>query len=184
MKPSDSPYKVLFQDPGLFEETVRLVDAAALSAEDGRVNPAAALLRLQRCRRPAQLPGLTAALFGALRREGLRLLAEQLWDVLMHMLVERFGGDETGERHERELRLALRNMEEPTMLAERVTQWRQEALDEGRRQGVSEGMPISGGGGGCDERRLAAASSVPRWFRSLECLGRSLADVSMAPSHR
>ena len=53
--------------------------------------------------------------------------------------MERFGGDETGERHERELRLALRNMEEPTMLAERVTQWRQEALDEGRRQGVSEG---------------------------------------------
>ena len=26
------------------------------------------------------------------------------------------------------------------MLAERVTQWRQEALDEGRRQGVSEGV--------------------------------------------
>ena len=115
------------------------VDAAALSAEDGRVNPAAALLRLQRCRLPAQLPGLTAALFGALRREGLELLAERLSDVLMRMLVERFGGDETGERHERELRLALRNMEEPTMLAERVTQWRQEALDEGRRQGVSEG---------------------------------------------
>jgi len=116
------------------------VDAAALSAEDGRVNPAAALLRLQRCRRPAQLPGLTAALFGALRREGLRLLAERLSEVLMRMLAERFGRDETGERHEPELRLVLRNMEEPTMLAERVTQWRQEALDEGRRQGVSEGM--------------------------------------------
>ena len=26
------------------------------------------------------------------------------------------------------------------MLAEKVTQWRQEALDEGRRQGVSEGV--------------------------------------------
>ncbi len=113
------------------------VDAAALSAEDGRVNPAAALLRLQRCRLPAQLPGLTAALFGALRREGMELLAERLSEVLMRMLVERFGGDETGERHERELRLALRNMEEPAMLAERVTQWRQEALDEGRRQGMS-----------------------------------------------
>jgi len=115
------------------------VDAAALSAEDGRVNPAAALLRLQRCRRPAQLPGLTAALFGALRREGLELLAERLSGVLMRMLVERFGGDETGDRQAEELRLALHNMEKPTMLAERVTQWRQEALDEGRRQGVSEG---------------------------------------------
>ena len=26
------------------------------------------------------------------------------------------------------------------MLAERITQWRQEALDEGRRQGMSEGI--------------------------------------------
>ena len=31
-------------------------------------------------------------------------------------------------------------MEEPTTLAERVTQWHQEALDEGRRQGMSEGV--------------------------------------------
>ena len=115
------------------------VDAATLSAEDGEVNPVAALLRLQRCRRPAELPDLAAALFGALRREGLGLLAERLSDALMRMLVARFGGDGTGERHAEELRLALRNMEEPTMLAERVTQWRQEALDEGRRQGLSEG---------------------------------------------
>ena len=116
------------------------VDAATLSAEDGKVNPVAALLRLQRCRRPAELPDLAAALFGALRREGLGLLAERLSDALMRMLVARFGGDGTGERHAEELRLALRNMEEPTMLAERVTQWRQEALDEGRRQGMSEGV--------------------------------------------
>ena len=34
------------------------LDAGTLSAEDGDVNPAAALLRLQRCRRPAELPGL------------------------------------------------------------------------------------------------------------------------------
>ena len=116
------------------------LDAGALSAEDGEVNPAAALLRLQRCRRRAELPGLAAALFGALRRSSRSELAERLSDALMRMLVARFGGDETGERHTEELRRALRYMEEPRMLAERVTQWRREALDEGRRQGMSAGM--------------------------------------------
>ena len=100
----------------------------------------AALLRLQRCRRQAELPGLSNALFGGLRREGLRLVAERLSDVLMRMSVARFGGDETGAEHTEELRRALQYMEEPTMLAERMTQWRQEALEEGRRQGVSEGV--------------------------------------------
>ena len=116
------------------------LDAGTLSAEDGDVNPAAALLRLQRCRRPAELPGLAAALFGALRREGRSELAERLSDALMRMLVVRFGGDETGAGHTEELRRALRHMEEPRMLAETVAQWRREALDEGRRQGMSEGM--------------------------------------------
>ena len=120
------------------------LDAGALSAEDGDTNPAAALLRLQRCRRPAELPSLAAALFGALRRDGRSELAERLSDALMRMLAARFGGDETGERHTEELRRALRQMEEPRMLAETVTQWRREALDEGRklgrRQGMSEGM--------------------------------------------
>ena len=41
MKPSDSPYKVLFQDPGLFEETVRLVapmlDATLARWEEAKV---------------------------------------------------------------------------------------------------------------------------------------------------
>ena len=115
------------------------VDAATLTAEDVETNPMAALLRLQQCRRQAELPGLSDALFGGLRREGLRLVAERLSDAVMRMLVARFGDDETGERHAEELRLALHYMEEPTMLAERVTQWRQEALEEGRRQGVSEG---------------------------------------------
>ena len=115
------------------------LDATKLSAEDGEVNPAAALLRLQRCRRPAELPGLAAALFGALRRNGLLALAEQLSDALMQMLAVRFGGDETGTGHAEELQRALRYMEEPRMLAETVTQWRQEALDEGMRRGMSEG---------------------------------------------
>ena len=51
------------------------------------------------------------------------------------MMAARFGGGKDTE----ELRRALRHMEDPTMLAERITQWRQEALDEGMRQGVFEG---------------------------------------------
>ena len=116
------------------------LDAATLTAEDAETNPMAALLCLQRCRRQAELPGLSEALFGGLRREGLRLVAERLSDAVMRMSVARFGGDETGAEHTEELRRALQYMEEPTMLAERMTQWRQEALDEGRRQGVSEGV--------------------------------------------
>ncbi len=115
------------------------LDAGTLTAEDGDVNPAAALLRLQRCRRPAELPGLAAALFGALRRDGRAELAERLSDALMRMLAARFGGDEAGAGHTEELRRALRHMEEPRMLAETVAQWRREALDEGRRMGMSEG---------------------------------------------
>ena len=120
------------------------VDAGRLSAEDGEVNPMAALLRLQRCRRPEELPGLAAALFGALRRNGLPALAEQLSDALTLMLAARFGGREIGMEEAEELRRALRHMEEPRMLAETVTRWRREALDEGmrlgRRQGMSEGI--------------------------------------------
>ena len=116
------------------------LDAGTLGAEDGDVNPAAALLRPQRCRRPAELPGLAAALFGALRRDGRSDLAERLSDALLRMLAARFGGDERGAGHTEELRRALRHMEEPRMLAETVAQWRGEALDEGRRLGMSEGM--------------------------------------------
>ena len=115
------------------------LDAAALNAEDGDFNPVAALLRLQRCRRQAELPGLAAVLFGALRREGLARLAERLSDALMRMLVARFGGDETSDGYTEELRRALRHMEEPRMLAETVTRWRQEAIDEGMQLGMSEG---------------------------------------------
>ena len=115
------------------------LDATTLSAEDGEANPVAALLRLQRCRRQAELPGLATALFGALRRDRRLALAERLSDALMRMLAARFGGDETGAGHTEELRRTQRRMEEPRMLAETVTRWRQEALDEGRRQGMSEG---------------------------------------------
>ena len=82
---------------------------------------------------------LAAALFGALRRDGRSDLAERLSDALLRMLAARFGGDGTGAGDTEELRRALRHMEEPRMLAETVAQWRREALDEGRRQGMSEG---------------------------------------------
>ena len=133
------------------------LDAATLTAEDAETNPMAALLCLQRCRRQAELPGLSEALFGGLRREGLRRVAERLSDAVMRMLVARFGDDATGERHAEELRLALHYMEEPTMLAERMTQWRQEALDEGRRQGVSEGV-LEGRRQGLSEGRRQGVS--------------------------
>ena len=118
-----------------------VLDAAALSADDGHINPAAALLRLQRCRQPAELPGLAATLFHALRRDDRPAeLLERLSDALMRMLAARFGGDETDEGYTEELRGALRHMEEPKMLAETVTRWRQEALDEGMKQGMSRGL--------------------------------------------
>ena len=138
------------------------LDAATPSAEDGEVNPAAALLRLQRCRRQEELPALAAALFGALRRNGLLALAERLSDALMQMLAARFGG-ETGVGHAEELRRALRYMEEPRMLAETVTQWRQEALDEGRRQGVSEGRRQGVSEGMSHERALLGRQAARRF---------------------
>ena len=138
-----------------------MLDAAALSADDGRINPAAALLRLQRCRRPAELPGLATALFDALRRDGRpKRLLERLSDALMQMLVLRFGGTEADERYTEELRSALRHMEEPKMLAETVTRWRQEAIDEGLRQGVSKGVKQGMAEG---ERRLLRRLATRRF---------------------
>ena len=139
------------------------LDAATLSAEDGVVNPVAALLRLQRCRRRTELPGLSAALFGILRRDGCSKLAEELADALMQMLAARFGGDETGERYSDALRCALRCMEEPKMLAETVSRWRQEALDEGRRQGLSKGRKL----GLSEGRRLGMSEGERALLRRL-----------------
>ena len=105
------------------------------------MNPAAALLRLQRCRRPAELPRLAVSLFDALRRDGCtEAFAERLSDALMHMLAARFGGDETGEGHTEELQRALRYMEEPRMLAETAARWRREAIEEGIAKGMTKGM--------------------------------------------
>ena len=100
------------------------------------------IFRLQRCRRPAELPDRAAALVRALGRHGpADLLAGRLANAVMQLLVARLRQRRDGDGHTDELRRALRHMEEPKMLAETVARWRQEALDEGmsegRRQGVS-----------------------------------------------
>ena len=114
------------------------LDAGALSADDGRSNWVAALLRLLRCREAARLPGLSRTLFDGLRREGLADLATRLADLLMRMLYRRFADSDQNPQGDH-LREALRYMEEPTMLEEAITEWRQAALAEGHAEGRSEG---------------------------------------------
>ena len=128
-----------------------LLDAAGLTAEDGSRNPVAALLRLLASRRAESLPRLAETLFDGLRPAGpggpaeqeRRAFANRLARALMRMLTARFAGAEAGDRH-RHMQQALRYMEEPTMLAEAITEWRQNAIAQGRtegvRQGRSEGM--------------------------------------------
>ncbi len=53
----------------------------------------------------------------------------------MQMLIARFAGDEAGDRHRHHMQRALRYMEEPTMLAEAITEWRQNAIAEGTSEG-------------------------------------------------
>ncbi len=57
----------------------------------------------------------------------------------MQLLIARFAGDEAGDRHQH-MQQALRYMEEPTMLAEAITEWRQNAIAEGRTEGRTEGL--------------------------------------------
>ena len=121
-----------------------LLDAATLTAEDGRSNPVAALLRLLASRRAEALPSLAKTLFDGLRpavRDGSarerRAFADRLARALMRLLIARFAGVEESDEHR--LRQALRYMEEPVMLAEAITEWRQEAIAEGVREGTSEG---------------------------------------------
>ena len=123
-----------------------LLDAGTLTAEDGSENPVAALLRLLASRRTESLPRLAKTLFGQLRPAGAggpaqqeqRAFANRLARALMRLLIGRFAGAEADDRH-RHMQQALRYMEEPTMLAEAITEWRQNAIAEGRTEGVREG---------------------------------------------
>ena len=108
-------------------------------------------------------PVLATALFGALRRDGFVRLAERLSDALRHMLTARFGGDEPGERHADELRRTLHYMEEPRMLAETVTRWRREAVEEGLKQGVSTGRRQGLSEGVSHERALLRRLAARRF---------------------
>ena len=116
-----------------------LLDAGNLQAEDLRRNRAAALLALQRCEEDHRIAELAATLFELLRRRGTRSLRRPLAEATMRMLANRFGG-EASKRHDDAVHSALRYMEEPTMLAERITQWCQEWLHQGRVEGRTEGL--------------------------------------------
>ena len=121
------------------------LDAANLTAEDGRSNPVAALLRLLASRQAESVPALAKALFDGLQAAGSvesaataqherQAFANRLARALMRMLIARFAGDEAGDRHQH-MQQALRYMEEPTMLAEAITEWRQNAIAEGTSEG-------------------------------------------------
>ncbi len=118
------------------------LDAADLTAEDGRSNPVAALLRLLASRQAESVPAMAKALFDGLRAAGSgaerQAFANRLARALMQLLIARFAGDEAGDRHQH-MQQALRYMEDPTMLAEAITEWRQNAIAEGRTEGTSEG---------------------------------------------
>ena len=119
------------------------LDAANLTAEDGRSNSVAALMRLLASRRAESVPAMAKALFDGLRPAGSgaerQAFANRLARALMRMLIARFAGDEAGDRHQH-MQQALRYMEEPTMLAEAITEWRQNAIAEGRTEGRTEGL--------------------------------------------
>ena len=115
-----------------------MLDAATLTADDGRANWLAALLRLLRCRDAEELPELSRTLFDGLRRDGLDDLAQRLADLVMRLLLVRFGRKPAAGAGGY-LDQALRYMEEPTMLEQAITEWRNAALAEGKSLGRSEG---------------------------------------------
>ena len=112
-----------------------LLDAADLTVEDMRHNRAAALLALQRCDREERIPTLAASLFELLRRRGTRTLRTPLAQAMVQMLWARFGG--ATANCSGALRVALRHVEEPTMLAARITEWCEEWRQKGRAEGMA-----------------------------------------------
>ena len=116
-----------------------MLDAATPTADDGRANWLAALLRLLCCRNAVRLPDLSRTLFDGLRRDGLDHLAQRLADLTMRMLLARFGR-ESAAGPGGYLDQALRYMEEPTMLEQAITEWRNAALAEGKSLGRAEGV--------------------------------------------
>ena len=157
-----------------------MLDAATLTADDGRANWLAALLRLLRCRDAEELPELSRMLFAGLRRDGLHELAQRLADLAMRMLLRRFGrapAAGTGG-----LDQALRNMEEPTMLERAITEWRRAALAEGnpwaggkaasKAWSKGSGKAASRASGPCCSVWRPAVSAPPRAMLCQPCSSR------------
>lgn len=110
-----------------------------MSAEDGNQNPAAALLRLQRCRVLEEVPALAQTLFRQLRGRGWHELATRLAEALMRQLQARIAGAPTAADAEL-MQQALRYMENPLMIAESAARWRREAIAEGLAAGRAAGQ--------------------------------------------
>lgn len=110
-----------------------LLDAATLKADELRNNRAAALLAVQRCTDLDRLADLVAALFKMLQRPGTQTLRPLLALTIAGMLQTESG--EPASDVDTLAPLALRQVEEPRMLAETITQWREEWHEKGRAAG-------------------------------------------------
>ena len=162
-----------------------MLDARSLTAEDGRDNWLAALLRLLCCRDAAKLPELSQTLFDGLRRDGLDDFARRLADLTMRMLLARFGREQE-VRPGGYLDQALRYMEEPTMLERAITKWRNAALAEGLQKGRAEGqraylqrMAARRFGGAAGDA-LAALLGEATDVRRLDAIGDLVSDCTSA----
>ena len=112
-----------------------LLDASDLTAEDMRHNRAAAVLALQHCAEQERLPRLIANLFGLLKRRGTSALRLALAQATVRALHTKFGGERVKDADDADR--TLRNyMEEPTMLANRITEWCEEWQQRGRAEGI------------------------------------------------
>ena len=165
--------------PGLYacrpECSFEMLDAATLTADDGRANWLAALLRLLRCRDAEELPELARTLFDGLPRDGLDDLAQRLAELVMRLLLVRFGqAPAAGSYFDQ----ALHYLEEPTMLERAITEWRKAALAEGERAMLQRVTARRFGSATGDA--LAALLGEATDARRLNAIGDLVADCASA----
>lgn len=117
-----------------------LLDASDLTSEDLRGNRAAAVLALQRCSEQERLPRLVANLFRLLKRRSTSTLRLSLAQATVRVLTSKFGGvyDDDADEAQR----TLSYLEEPTMLAERITEWCREWQQKGRAEGIQHARAL------------------------------------------
>ena len=152
-----------------------MLDAATLTADDGRANWLAALLRLLRCRDAEELPEPARTLFEGLRRDDLDDLAQRLAELVMRLLLVRFGQAPAAGGY---LDQALHYMEEPTMLERAITEWRKAALAEGERAMLQRVTARRFGSATGDA--LAALLGEATDARRLNAIGDLVADCASA----